>query len=68
MWYASVMDRKVVLNGKAFWASEVVRKVVVRPVKREEEVRWKGLIRQHHHLGLDYLVGGTILHVAESGV
>ena len=59
------MDRKVVLDGEALWASQVLREVVVRPVKREEEARWKALIREHHYLGLEHLVGETIPHVAE---
>ena len=59
------MDRKVALGGKDFWAAQVLREVKVRPARREEEPHWKALIREHHYLGLDHLVGETILHVAE---
>ena len=59
------MDSKVVLDGQAYWASRVVREVVVRPVAPSEAARWKSLIQRHHYLGLDHLVGETILHVAE---
>lgn len=53
------------VEGQGYSVSEVMRLVVVRPVKPEEEARWKELIRQHHYLGLRHLVGETILHVAE---
>jgi hypothetical protein len=59
------MDNKVTLDGQAYWASAVVRDVAVRPVAPSEIGRWKSLIQQHHYLGLDHLVGETILHVAE---
>jgi len=59
------MDNRVVVDGQAYWASAVVRDVVVRPVAPTETGRWKSLIQQHHYLGLDHLVGETILHVAE---
>lgn len=59
------MDTKVVLDGQAYWVSAVVRDVVVRPIAPAEAERWKSLMRQHHYLGLDHLVGETILHVAE---
>ena len=51
--------------GQPYAVSEIMRSVVVRPVKPEEEARWKALIREHHYLGLRHLVGETILHVAE---
>jgi hypothetical protein len=59
------MDRKVMVDGQAMWVPEVLEKVRVRRVRGEEEGRWKALIRQHHYLGLNHLVGETILHVAE---
>lgn len=59
------MDSKVLLDGQAYWASAVVRDVVVRPVLASERKRWTSLVQQHHYLGLDHLVGETILHVAE---
>ncbi len=59
------MERTVVLDGKRYAVSDVVRQVVLRPVRPEEVGRWKALIRQHHYLGLHHLVGETILHVAE---
>lgn len=59
------MDTKVVVDGQAYWASAVVRDVVVRPVLASERKRWTSLVQQHHYLGLDHLVGETILHVAE---
>jgi hypothetical protein len=59
------MNRKVMVDGPAMWPSEVVEKVTLRRVGREEEGRWKALIGQHHDLGPNHRVGETILHVAE---
>jgi len=59
------MERTVVLDGKPYLVSEIMRLVALRPVKPEEEARWKALIRERHYLGLHHLVGETVLHVAE---
>ncbi|HCC33606.1 MAG TPA: hypothetical protein DEQ28_06900, partial [Clostridiales bacterium] len=59
------MERTVVLDGERYAVSDVLRQVVVRPVRPEEAGRWKALIRERHYLGLHHLVGETILHVAE---
>ena len=58
-------DKKILVEGEPFWASEIVRCVEVRPVRPDEEGRWKELVRKHHYLGLHHLVGETVLHVAE---
>lgn len=63
--YEQGMERTVLLDGKPRGVSEVMRLVLVRPVKRDEEAQWKALIRQRHYLGLEHLVGETVLHVAE---
>jgi len=54
-----------VLDGKRYWASDVLRRVVVRPVAPEEAGRCKALIRERHYLGLRHLAGEAMLHVAE---
>src|SRR5579875_472622 len=59
------MDRKVVVDGEPMWASTVLRQVKVRPARHEEEPRCKALIRERHYLGLNHLVGETLMHVAE---
>ncbi len=58
-------DKKILVEGEPFWASEIVRRVEVRSVRPDEEGRWKELVRKHHYLGLHHLVGETVLHVAE---
>ena len=59
------MERTIVLDGERYAVSDVLRQVVLRPVRPEEGGRWKALIRERHYLGLHHLVGETILHVAE---
>lgn len=39
-------------------------KVVVRPIALEERQRWRQLMRQHHYLGFQNLVGESICYVA----
>lgn len=41
--------------------------LVVRPLQREEKVRWYQLMRQHHYLGLERIVGESLYYVALRG-
>jgi hypothetical protein len=59
------MEQTVVVDGMLFPLSDVMSGVRVRPVRRDEEQRWKALVRERHYLGLRNLVGETVLHVAE---
>ena len=58
-------DKKIRVEGEPYWASEIVRRVTVRPVRAEEAGRWQELVRKHHYLGLHRLVGETVLDLAE---
>jgi hypothetical protein len=40
---------------------------MVRPVLREEHARWRELMRAHHYLGFEGLVGEQVLYVATMG-
>ncbi len=46
---------------------EVLRQVVVRPIVPAERVRWDALMRAHHYLGLQALVGHSLRYVAAVG-
>lgn len=59
------MERHVLLDGKPFLLSEVIKRVCVRRVRPDELERWKALVRARHYLGLRHLVGEAIYHVAE---
>lgn len=37
---------------------------VVRPVRRDEMDRWRALMRQHHYLGFERIVGESLFYVA----
>ena len=41
--------------------------LVVRPVRREEQGRWRALMRQHHYLGFERIVGESLCYVASQG-
>ena len=48
-------------------AFEMVRSVVVRPILSPDEIRgFDALMRAHHYLGLNTLVGENIRYVEES--
>ena len=48
-------------------AFEMVRSVVVRPIRSPDEIRrFDALMRAHRYLGLNTLVGENIRYVAES--
>lgn len=47
--------------------SEVLRQVMVRPIVPTERVRWDALMRAHHYLGLQALVGHSLRYVAVVG-
>ena len=42
----------------------ILRDVVVRPIRREERDRWQELMREHHYLGFCGLVGERVEYVA----
>lgn len=47
--------------------SAVLRQVMVRPIGPGERVRWDALMRTHHYLGLQALVGHSLRYVALFG-
>lgn len=42
----------------------IVRGVAVRPVTAAEKPRWDGLMRQHHYLGFQGMIGESLRYVA----
>jgi len=40
---------------------------VVRPVRREEQARWRALMQRHHYLGFERIVGESLCYVASRG-
>jgi hypothetical protein len=40
---------------------------VLRPIRREEQARWRQLMRQHHYLGFERIVGESLCYVASRG-
>jgi hypothetical protein len=38
--------------------------LVVRPVRREEQARWRNLMQRHHYLGFERIVGESLCYVA----
>lgn len=40
---------------------------IVRPIRREEQARWRQLMRQHHYLGFERIVGESLCYVASRG-
>ena len=44
-----------------------LRQVVVRPILSRERELWEDLMRRHHYLGFDGLVGESLRYVAERG-
>jgi hypothetical protein len=41
--------------------------LIVRPIRREESGRWRQLMRQHHYLGFERIVGEALCYVASRG-
>jgi hypothetical protein len=41
--------------------------LVLRPIRREEQARWRQLMRQHHYLGFERIVGESLCYVASRG-
>jgi len=41
--------------------------LVVRPVRREEQARWRELMQQHHYLGFERIVGESLCYLASRG-
>jgi hypothetical protein len=41
--------------------------LVVRPVRREEQARWRNLMQQHHYLGFERIVGEALCYIASRG-
>jgi len=40
--------------------------VVVRPITKEEELRWVSLLKEHHYLGFNGVIGERVNYVAEA--
>lgn len=40
---------------------------VLRPIRREEQARWRQLMRQYHYLGFERIVGESLCYVASRG-
>lgn len=45
-------------------SADILREVIVRPIRREERAQWQALMREHHYLGFAGLVGERIEYVA----
>jgi hypothetical protein len=41
--------------------------LIVRPIRREESARWRQLMRQHHYLGFERIVGEALCYIASRG-
>jgi hypothetical protein len=41
--------------------------LVVRPVRQEEQARWRYLMEQHHYLGFERIVGESLCYIASRG-
>src|SRR5579875_1376916 len=63
--YDRCMDQTRTVSDLRRLAADMVQKVTVRPVRREELPRWRSLVRTYHYLGLRQLVGETMFYVAE---
>ena len=44
----------------------LLRRLAVRPIRREERAEWDALVEAHHYLGLRTLFGKTLRYVAEA--
>lgn len=53
-------------NGPAILAPSD-RPWIIRPIRREEQERWRQLMRQHHYLGFERIVGESLCYVASRG-
>ncbi len=51
-------------DSTSSWAKEPL---VVRPIRHEEKARWRQLMRQHHYLGIEYIIGESLYYVASRG-
>jgi hypothetical protein len=40
---------------------------IIRPIRREEQAHWRQLMRQHHYLGFECIVGESLCYVASRG-
>ena len=45
--------------------SSLINRVIVRPILSTERLRWEELMRLHHYLGFDGMVGESLRYVAE---
>jgi len=44
-----------------------IASLTLRPIRRDEELRWNGLMSKHHYLGFRSLTGEALKYVAELG-
>ena len=55
------------MNGEAVAAPISRQALSVRLVQQEERGRWRALMRQHHYLSLDRIIGESLCYVATVG-
>ena len=55
------------MNGEAVAARIGRQALAVRLVQQEERARWRALMRQHHYLGLERIIGESLCYVASVG-
>jgi Druantia protein DruA/DDE_Tnp_1-associated/Transposase DDE domain len=55
------------MKGEAVAARIGRQALAVRLVQREERARWRALMRQHHYLGLEQIIGESLWYLASVG-
>ncbi len=55
------------MNGEAVAARIGRQALAVRLVQHDERARWRCLMRQHHYLGLEHIIGESLCYVATVG-
>src|ERR1700739_4511110 len=53
-------------NGVSGAPKSPIEGLAVRLVRQEERARWRELMRRHHYLGLQHIVGESLWYVATS--
>lgn len=52
------------MNGETPAVGIGRNELAVRLVRREERARWRELMRQHHYLGFENIIGESLWYVA----
>src|SRR5437762_9528806 len=55
------------VNGKTSAVQIRGKELAVRLVRREERAHWRELMREHHYLGFDSIIGESLWYVASVG-